>query len=368
MSGTSKQPANNTKNRIARRRFLQVAGGAVAGSLAAPAILRAQNKVEGTVFVESWGGSYAEAVKTFILEPFKKETGVDYKHSFFGNNSELLAKLKAGGSRIDMTFMSDSYILRGVQAGVLHPIRTENVPNYELMFDKFRQPPYDPGPEVYCCGYFYGDTAIAYNEDLVSPVPDSWEVMWDPKYKGRVVAFGSGSGPIYLGALITGQNINDIKDLGAIEDRLLKLKPNLLKWWTGGAENTELFATGEAWVGDFWRGRVNNLRKEGHPIGYVQPKEGTAGWVDTMAIPSTAENRVAAEALIDFALRPEVQKNFVLNGITYAPTNSKIELAADQSALLGASPEILSRITFVDPIYNLKHIDAWTELVNKIKA
>ena len=35
-----------------------------------------------------------------------------------------------------------------------------------------------------------------------------------------------------------------------------------MAWWTGGAENTELFATGEAWVGDFWRGRVNNLRKE----------------------------------------------------------------------------------------------------------
>ncbi len=368
MTVSSRNSGKSKQGGMHRRRFMQVAGGAGAGVLAAPYVLRAQNKIEGTVFVESWGGTYAEAVKKFILDPFKQETGVDYKHSFFGNNSELLAKLKAGSSRIDMTFMSDSFILRGVQAGVLQPIRTENVGNYDLMFDKFKRPPYDPGPEVYCCGYFYGDTAIAYNETLVSPVPDSWEVMWDPKYKGRVVAYGSGAGPVYLGALYTGQNINDIKDLGVIEERLLALKPNLLKWWTGGAENTELFATGEAWVGDFWRGRVNNLRKDGHPIGYVQPKEGTAGWVDTMAIPSSAENRLAAEALIDFALRPEVQKAFVLEGITYAPTGSKVTLTADQSALLGASPEILSRITFVDPIYNLKNIDKWVELVNKIKA
>ena len=39
---------------------------------------------------------------------------------------------------------------------------------------------------------------------------------------------------------------------------------------------------------------MNNLRKEGHPIGYTQPKEGTTGWVDTMAIPSTVENKEAA--------------------------------------------------------------------------
>ena len=146
------------------------------------------------------------------------------------------------------------------------------------------------------------------------------------------------------------------------------MKPNLLKWWTGGAENTELFATGEAWVGDFWRGRVNNLRKEGHPIGYNQPKEGTTGWVDTMAIPSTVENKEAAEALINFALEPEIQKNFVLNGITYAPTNSNISLTDDEAALLGATEEILSRTTFVDPIYNLQNIDMWTEMTNRVKA
>jgi spermidine/putrescine-binding protein len=349
-----------------RRRFVQATGAVALGVIAAPAIVRA--KVSGEVYVESWGGSYAEAVKTYILEPFSKETGVTFKHSFFGNNAEQLAKLKTGKSRVDMTFLSDSFVNRGALAKVLQPINLDNVPNYKGLYDKFQKPPYDPGPDIYCVGYFYGDTAIAYNEDYVKPVPDSWEVMWDPKYKGRVVAYGSASGPVYLGALATGQNINDIKDLKIIEERLMALKPNLLKWWSGGAENTELFATGEAWVGNFWRGRVNNLRKEGHPIGYVQPKEGTGGWVDTMAVPSTAENKDAAEALINFAIEPEIQKNFVLNGISYAPTSAGVKLDAEQEKFLGASQEVLSRITFVDPVYNLKHIDEWTEIANRVKA
>ena len=357
-----------TNSMISRRGVLKgTAAGLATTTLFSPAIVRAAPS--GTVYVESWGGTYAEAVKNYILEPFKEATGVDYKHGYFGNNSEQLAKLKTGKSRVDMTFMSDSYILRAAKDDALVPITIDNVPNYRKLFESFQNPVFDPDAgNTFCASYFYGDQAIAYNEDLISETPESWEILWDSKYQGHVVAYGSGTGPVYLGAHITGQDINNITDLDVIEKRLMDLKPNLLKWWTGGAENTELFATGEAWIGDFWRGRVNNLRKEGHPIGYVQPKEGTTGWVDTMAIPSTVENREAAEALINFALEADVQKNFVLNGITYAPTNSDISLTDDEAALLGATEEILSRTTFVDPIYNLQNIDAWTEMTNRVKA
>ncbi len=353
---------------ISRRGVLKgTAAGLATTALFSPAILRAQPT--GTVYVESWGGTYAEAVKNYLLEPFKEATGVDYKHSYFGNNSEQLAKLKTGKSRVDMTFISDSFVNRGAMDKALQPIDLANVPNYKNLYDSFQHPVFDPDPAAtFCASYFYGDTGMAYNEEYFPEPPESWEVLWDPKYKGHVIAYGSGAGPVYMCALYTGQNINDIKDLDIIEKKLMELKPNLLKWWTGGAEATELFATGEAWVGDFWRGRVNNLRKEGLPINYTQPKEGTNGWVDTMAIPTTAENKAAAEALINFALEPEIQKTFVLEGITYAPTGSQVTLDDAQTKLLGASEEILSRITFVDPVYTLKNIDTWTELVNRVKA
>ena len=90
-----------------RRRFLKTAGMVGAGLLAAPAVLRAEEKAEGTVFVESAGGAYAESVKTYILDPFKAETGIDYKHSFYGDYDEQLAKLKASKSRVDMSFLGD---------------------------------------------------------------------------------------------------------------------------------------------------------------------------------------------------------------------------------------------------------------------
>ena len=354
--------------RLSRRTLLQgAAATAGASALFTPAILRAQPT--GTVFVESWGGTYAEAVENYLLKPFKEATGVDYKHSYFGNNSEQLAKLRAGASRVDMTFISDSFVNRGALADALQPIDLSNVPNYKRLYDSFQNPVYDSDPDAtFCVSYFYGDTGMAYNQDFIPETPDSWEILWDEKYKGHVVAYGSGAGPIYLGAAVTGQSINNITDMDAIEAKLQSLKPNLLKWWTGGAENTELFATGEAWVGNFWRGRVNNMRKEGLPIGYTTPKEGAYGWVDTMAIPTTCENKAAAEALLNFAIEPEIQKQFVLEGITYAPTGSEVSLTEEQTAFLGASEEALALTEFVDPEYNLAHIDEWTEIVNRIKA
>lgn len=353
--------------RTDRREFIKFAGITAAGLIAAPAIVRAGEKVEGTLYVESWGGSYAEAVKNYIIKPYQEKYGIEVKHSFFGSNSEQLAKLKAGASRIDVSFLSDTPVYRATKGGLLKPINIANVPNYKLLYDKFKKPPYDPGPDVYCISYFWGDRALAYNEKKVER-PDSWAALWNPKYKGRVAVYGSGTGPIYVGALLLGQNINNITDIDAIMAKLEILKPNLLKWWSSGAEATELLATGEVWLTDFWRGRVNNLRKEGYPIGYAQPKEGTPGWVDTMVIPKTAENQRAAEAFMNLAIDPAIHKAFVLNGINYAPTNSGVKLTAAQETELGASRDYLSKVTFVDPAYQIANVDKWTELVNKLKA
>ena len=138
---TGRIPMNKTI--ISRRSVLKGTSAGLAATLFAPAIVRAAPS--GTVYVESWGGTYAEAVKNYILEPFKEATGVDYKHGFFGNNSEQLAKLKTGKSRVDMTFISDSYILRGAKDNALVPITIDNVPELQAAVRELPEPGLRPG-------------------------------------------------------------------------------------------------------------------------------------------------------------------------------------------------------------------------------
>jgi len=328
----------------------------------------AEEMIEGPLHVESWGGSYADAVKNYIIDPFKKKYGIEVTHSFFGNNSEQLAKLQAGKTEIDVSFISQNFSFQAMEAGLTLPIRIENVPNYQSLFDKFKNPPYDPGPEVYCISYFWGDQALAWNTKYVKETPTSWAALWDPRYKGHVVLYSTGTQVIPSTALFLGQDPNNITDLDAVMAKLKELKPNLLKFWSSGAEMTSLFATGEAWIADFWRGRVNNLKKDGHPIEYGQPKEGSIGWVDTMIIPKGAKHRRAAEAFLDFALSKEVHTNFVTKGITYAPCSSLVELTPEQSDLLGASPQLRKNVVFGDPKYVMKNRDKWNSLMNELMA
>jgi len=327
----------------------------------------AEEKIEGPLHVESWGGSYAEAVKNFIIEPFKKKYGIEVTHGFFGNNPEQLAKLQAGKSAIDVSFLSQNFVFRAEAAGLLLPIRVENVPNYQKLFDTFKNPSYDPGPQVFCISYFWGDTAVAWNTKYAKK-PASWAALWDPRYKGHVALYNDGAQAIPQTAILLGQDPNNITDLDVVMAKLKELKPNLLKLWSSGAELTSLFATGEVWIADFWRGRVNNLKKDGQPVEYTQPKEGSIGWVDTIVIPKGAKHRRAAEAFLDFALSKEVHTKFVTKGITYAPCSSLVELTAEQSDFLGASPELREKVVFIDPGYQLKNSDKWNTLMNELMA
>lgn len=327
----------------------------------------AEEKIGGVLVVDSFGGAYAEAVKKYIVEPFEKKYGVKVKVNHFGSNSEQLAKFKAGKTDMDVSFLGHSYVHMARKEGLIQPLRLENVPNYKDMFKLFQHPSYDPGKETHCVSFIWGDQALAWNSKKIDKA-DSWGDLWDPKYKGRVAMFGSGTSAIPVTALYLGQDPNNITDIDAIKIKLKELKPNLLKFWKSGAELTQLLATEEVWIGDFWRGRVNKLRQEGHPIEYTQPKEGSFIWIDCIVIPKDAKNRRAAEAFVNFAISSQALGNFVTKGVQYAPASSKVQLTEEQKVQLGATDKVVELVQLLDVDYVAKNRDAWNKILNEVMA
>ena len=355
------------KNGFTQGMFLVVAAFVCVALIFGSTWASAEEKIEGPLYVESWGGSYGDAVRDYIINPFKKKYGIEVRHNFFANNSEQLAKWKTGKTNMDISFLANDFVYQAMIEDLLLPIRVENVPNYRYLFDKFKNPPFDPGPKVYCISYIWGDQAIAWNTEKVDK-PESWSALWDERYKGHVALMGGEVWPILEVALFLGQDPNKINDIDAIMKKLRELRPNLLKFWSSGADLTSSFATREIWIADFWRGRVNNLKKEGHPVQYTQPKEGTIGWVDAIVIPKGAKHRRAAEAFLNFALTKDAHTNYVTKGITYAPTTSLVQLTQEQEDMLGANPELRKRVVFMNPAYYLKNRDNWNQLMNELKS
>ena len=59
------------------------------------------------------------------------------------------------------------------------------------------------------------------------PLPSSIQVLWDDRYKGRVGWRDDALESVQFAALATGQDINDVKDLDAVKDKLEALLPQI---------------------------------------------------------------------------------------------------------------------------------------------
>ena len=46
--------------------------------------------------------------------------------------------------------------------------------------------------KVYAIPYAFDSIGLIYDTDKVKPAPTSWNVLWDPKYKGKVLGYDNG--------------------------------------------------------------------------------------------------------------------------------------------------------------------------------
>ena len=70
--------------------------------------------------------------------------------------------------------------------GLLEKLDKSKMPNTEFVMDKLKKNTFDPNGE-YSVVYTWGMTGIIYNKKYVKTAPTSWQDLWNPVYKGRVI-------------------------------------------------------------------------------------------------------------------------------------------------------------------------------------
>lgn len=86
------------------------------------------------------------------------------------------------------------------------------------------------------------------------------------------------------------------------------IKEDVREFWTDSATPGLLLERGQVALSSVWHGRPNELIKQGAPLAYQW--NGARRQSSGFGIPNGARNVDAAYQLIDFALRPEVQSDF----------------------------------------------------------
>lgn len=304
-----------------------------------------------------------------LISKFEEETGIEVRYETYDTNEMMYQKVKSGSSSYDLVFPSDYMVEKMKAEGLLKKIDFKNIPNFKYIDKDFLNPIYDKTNE-YSVPYMWGTFGILYNKKMVKDPVDSWDILWNPKYKGNIMMFDSVRDTMGIAFKKLGYSMNSTnpKEIDEAKELLMRQKDLVLAYVND--EGKDRLLGEETAMGIIYSGDAVTLIEENPNLAYAIPKEGTNKWVDAMCIPSTAKHKKEAEMFINFLLDP---KNAAVNAdyIGYSiPNTGALELLDEEvtsDPVAYPSEEVLDKSeTFIDLGNDIKLYDrAWIELKSK---
>ena len=325
--------------KFSRRRFIQAAGGAVAATIGAPAILHAQT---ATLKTTAWGGKWGEVMKTQIIPAFEKEFKCKVEtDSAFPYYPKLQATPKSA-PLYDVLHSNTSEQWQAVTEGLVEPkIDVKKVPNIADVY------PYAVSDKMVGVSMFTSAIGFGYRTDKGVTPPKSWKDLADPKYAGQrggyIIPVNS-LGQMHLMMLgkIYGKGLTD---LDAAYKALEQLKPIKMFDFTGQMEKALLSA--EVVIGVLHDSGIFRYDGQNQPIEFAAPQEGVLALEQVLAITPGSKVKELAFAWVDFMLRPDVQKPLA-EAVWYSPSNKKVKLDPRYDAKLYNTEAKVAQLIQVD--------------------
>jgi len=249
--------------------------------------------------------------------------------SYMGTSDELIAKLRGGSaSNYDVISPSSDVATSIVKAGLAAPLDLAKIPPYPQLSSKLRESSLvKANGQIYGVPFMWGPNPLLYDTTAFPQPPDSWAVLWDPKYRGKISLWDELSS-VYMAAQILDYDKPDPnrlyhlsdEQLAAAKKKLLELKPNVRKFWVTGGELTNLFQNHEIVLAMGWPLNTAQLRKLNFPIGETIPKENTTGWIDHLMITTASTRKDLATEFLAYMVEAKTQK--LITDVThYTPAN-----------------------------------------------
>jgi spermidine/putrescine transport system substrate-binding protein len=277
-------------------------------SLSAPLAAAAPAPETGvTINVYNWGMYISDGTDGYldVNKAFTEATGIKVNYMTYDSNETLYTKLKTGGVSYDVIIPSDYMIGRLIEEEMLEPLNFDNIPNYRHIDESFRDQAYDPD-NAYSVPYTWGTVGLIYNTKFVEEPVNSWDLMWNEKYSGKILMFDNPRDAFAIAQFRLGHDINteDPAALQAAADDLKTQKPLVQQYVMD--QIFDKLQREEAYVGAYYAGDYLMMAEENENLAFCFPEEGFNVFIDGMCIPKGAANKDAAEAYINFLCSPEI--------------------------------------------------------------
>ncbi|MDO5715628.1 MAG: spermidine/putrescine ABC transporter substrate-binding protein [Tissierellia bacterium] len=265
-----------------------------------------------TINVYNWG----EYIDTEILKEFEEETGIKVNYSTYASNEDLYIKLAQSSDSYDVVIPSDYMIERLIREDLLEEIDLSKLKHWNLIEDALKNPSFDP-ENKYSVPYFWGTVGIVYNHKNIGEKIDSWNALWDPKYKDKIIMYNSQRDSIGIALKRLGYSLNstDPRELEEAKESLIQQKPLVYAYLTD--DGRDVILQEDADMALMYSGDAAMMMEENEYLSYVVPKEGSNLWYDSMVIPKSAKNIEGAHLFIDFMCRPDIAAKNALYSVGY---------------------------------------------------
>lgn len=299
-----------------------------------------------TVNVYNWGEYISDGSEGSmdVVHEFERLTGAKVNYTNYESNENMYSKLSGGGVSYDVIAPSDYMIARLIDENMLLEIDWNNVPNISLIDDSCKYLYFDPEQKYSLC-YNAGTTVLIYNTKLVDEVPDSWSVLWDEQYKGKVLMFNNSRDAFAIAQAMLGKDFNSTNEADWQEcaELLAKQRDTVSPVYVMD-EVFNLMESGEYAFATYYAGDYVLMSENNEDLDYCFPKEGVNIFYDAFCIPTCAQNKRGAEAFINFMHEPQVALENT-EFIYYASSNITVR-NNEESSLYG------SEAVYPDPLPN----------------
>ncbi|MGL5328119.1 MAG: ABC transporter substrate-binding protein, partial [Peptostreptococcaceae bacterium] len=132
--------------------------------------------------------NYGENIDEETVKEFEEEFGIKVNVETFDDMEAMYHKLKSGGVKYDVVLVSDTLMPRMINEGLLQEINKNNISNISQMDEAYLNLSMDPNNK-YSVPYMFGTVGLIYNKEVVKEEVDSWDILWDEKYKNQIFMF-----------------------------------------------------------------------------------------------------------------------------------------------------------------------------------
>ncbi len=300
--------------------FVFSAATVYAAGLSADQVKQRLQKFRGqSLVVVSWGGSFQEAQRQALFEPFAKEFGIKVIEDSPSDQAKIRAMVKTNNVTWDVVDLGSYYPDNLGSLGFLEPIDYSIVDKTDLL-TKFAG--------KYHVGTITYSDILAYRTDVFpeGKAPTSTADFWDiEKFPGRRSMYALPLSNYTFAMVALGYKPEEVyplteEKIAQIYKKMDEVKPHVNVWWTAGAQPAQLLVDKEVVMASAWNGRIEKVIREGAPIKIVW--NGGALQGDSWCIPKGAPNKELAMLFIAWQALADVNWR-TSKYISYGPINKK---------------------------------------------